>query len=198
LALGNLTVAGGVNGPGHTCFLEGPLTEAFGDCVIGAQGTGRFIQTGGVHRIAATDLVLGGDSGFGTYVLDNTASLSVSSDVLVGSGFGTFQQLGGAARVARMQLGYAGGRGILNISGGTLTTLLDVNLGPAGEFQLGETAGGVGIGTQTGGSLACNLLSIANGASVASTGSYTLSGGTLDASTTRVGSSQSFGQVGNV
>ncbi len=102
---------------------------------IGNAGTGTFMQTGGTNTTEY--LYLSGWSGYeGTYELDGTGVLSVTSALNIGvRGTGIFTQLAGSNNAAVLFLGSARypqqgvvGDGTYNIRGGSLTV---------GDFYVG-------------------------------------------------------------
>jgi hypothetical protein len=142
---------------------------------VGFGGTGVFNQSGGSNTALGVSLgnVLGSS---GTYNLSNGASLNVSAGENIGThGTGVFNQTGGSHNVSAAHgviIGFSpDGSGTYTLSAGTLMV-------PNGPMYVGYS--GTGVFNQTGGS---NIVNGTNGlylgSSAGSSGTYTLSGGTL-------------------
>ncbi|MCX5670457.1 MAG: hypothetical protein NTU94_03945 [Planctomycetota bacterium] len=202
--IGAVSVGDFTNSPG-TYELSGSGSLTAFQQSVGALATGVFNQSGGANT-ATSRLVLGVTTGVtGTYNLTG-GNLDVKRDsvtpgspaiglVIVGDqGTGRFNQSGGAVRIdgprsidGILSLGLGGGMGSYTL-GGTGTLF-------ANEEYIGQntgTVGGVGDFNQTGGDHTVRR-NLNIGAYVTSTGSYTLSDGTLTvgaegySGTTRVG-----------
>lgn len=185
---GTTTIGGGLQvgvqatGDG-TYELSGDVTvqlDVGGNAVMGVSGTGRFIQTGGVHHVGDELRIAMNAGARGTYELGG-GDLSVTGFGVFGwNGEGTFKQSGGTHTAGRrLYLGYrASGVGGYELGG---TSVLSAT---AGE-QIGYE--GTGTFTQTGGThqVTGNLvLGYASGGN----GTYTMEDGTLDVvGTLRVG-----------
>ena len=149
------------------------LTIQFG-VFIGESGKGQVVQSGGTHADSA--LILGGNFGSsGTYTLSGGASLSSSSNQVIGfNGTGLFNQTGGNNTVGNaLILGQnASGVGTYNLSGG----LLQANI---------ETVGGFGTGTFTQSINSTNIVSgqlnigVLSAGPIKGSGTYTMKGGYL-------------------
>ncbi len=133
-------------------------TSGAGDEIVGYNGTGHFIQSGGTNTINRGIIYVGFFGGSsGTYNLSGTGNLEAnfSSEWVGYKGTGSFTQTGGTNTVdfGSIKVGVLGGFGNYTQSGGTTTV-------QNGSVSLGGPAG---------------------------VGSYTLSGGTLSAPTIYVG-----------
>lgn len=170
--------------------------------IIGFNGSGTYIQSGGTN--AATSLTLGLHAGsVGTYVLSGSGDLSgASSTRTIGaSGTGVFTQSGGTHSASSIVLGRnAGGSGTYTLSGGTLTAdgvsvgsngtgtfnqsggnlngLVTINSGSVFNQSGGVRTGNVSVGS--GGAYLLN--SGTSSGSVGGSGVFTMNGGTLNAS----------------
>jgi autotransporter-associated beta strand protein len=133
---------------------------------VGYSGTGTFVQTGGTNDIQSGLFV--GYYGNGRFDLGDSAQITVHAGESVGEiGTGIFNQTGGTnSAISGLNLGWAtGSLGTYNLSGvGQLT---------AGPERIGWAAG-TGTFTQTGGT------NSASSVIIGTTGSYTLSAGTLN------------------
>ena len=151
--------------------------------VIGYDGDGDFIQSGGTNTLIAKllvgynngstssytqtagtthvngDLDLGFESGAtGTYNLSGTGSLTVSAEHLAYAGSGNFNQSGGTHSVGDLAVGvYSGSQGIYTQSGGTLNVGNLVNLAGHSTFNLDG-----GTLNLTGSTLAVDVFRIGN------------------------------------
>jgi hypothetical protein len=147
--------------------------------IIGSSGTGTFNQTGGTNTVTgANGLSVGDGAGsMGTYKLSGTATLSVNRNEIVGKyGTGTFDQTGGTN----------------TMTGGAYDLSVGDNTGSIGTYKLGGTAllsvkrneivgnSGTGSFEQTGGTNSATKLYL--GFNAGSSGSYTLSAGSLSTS----------------
>ena len=156
------------------------LLDVGSNTLVGVHGSGRFIQTGGVHSVGG-ELRMGryGGSG-GTYELSG-GELAVTSFSMLGwGGEATVQQSGGTyTAVGRIYIGYRAAAVAAYELGGT--GLLSATAGEHIGYE------GTGAFTQTGGTheVTGNLfLGYASGGS----GIYRMQGGTLEVSDTlRVG-----------
>ncbi|MBL0150492.1 MAG: choice-of-anchor D domain-containing protein [Ideonella sp.] len=130
VTLGGMFIANGANSNGTYTFEDGVLNSG-SFALIGLQGTGQFIQKGGVHD--AGDVSLGFQStGTGTYSL---------------SGSGTTFNVG-TATTGSLLVGDTG-QGVFNMTGGTLNiNNNDIN---TAAFVVGDKAGSSGVFTQSGG-----------------------------------------------
>jgi hypothetical protein len=170
--------------------------------VVGYSGLGNFNQTGGTNTITNGQLALGYGYGgnadaTGTYTLGSGASLLASNsyEEFGFAGVGNFNQTGGSNTItsAGLIVGYGGTNGISGTGNyilGSGATLLASN----SYEQIGFR--GVGNFNQTGGSNTITGqeldLAVNSGA-----GTYTLSGGTLNAPKAYVGgSSTGAGGIG--
>jgi hypothetical protein len=178
VTLGSLTLnlTGGTAGAANTISISANTLSASGE-TIGSSGSGAITQNGGGNAINGP-LVLGDNAGsIGTYTLSGTGSLA---DTSVGEsvgyfGSGVFNQSGGSNTATQLEIAeYSGSSGTYNLSGtASLTT-------KGGLETIG--AGGGGSFDQSGGTNTVSAGSLLIGGNSNSTGSYTLSGGILDAS----------------
>ncbi len=152
-----------------------------GEVDIGYNGIGNFTQTGGGNY--GLSLQLGENAGSsGAYSLSG-GTLGVEYVAIGYSGSGNFTQTGGTHNDLALVLGSgAGSSGTYTLSGGTLS----VN---ANDGEVGELIGDFGIGnfTQTGGANSITNSGLTLATQVGSSGTYTLSGGTLSAGFEEIG-----------
>ena len=166
----------------YTLSGTGTLMTADGSAeTIGDDGTGTFIQTGGVNLVGAggmdSQLIMGGlDGSAGTYALSGTGSLAVDGNEYVGeSGTGVFNQSGGMNTVnGGLYLGEFSSTGTFLLSG---TGTVSVGFG---EYVGNQ---GTGIFNQSGG---VNLINgpdgnLFLGEFQGETGTYILSAGSVTA-----------------
>ena len=171
---------------GTLSAIGNPLEVGGNQPTIGGTGRGVLDQTGGTFLISGLDgsnppqltgsLVLGSETtGIGTYNLSGTGSLSVALFEMVGAnGTGTFNQSAGSHIVGtNLYLGYNSG------SNGTYSLNGTGSLGVIGSEAVGYN--GTGIFSQSGGTnnVERNLL-ISRYPLTGSSGTYNLSGGTLN------------------
>jgi fibronectin-binding autotransporter adhesin len=142
--------------------------------VIGVNGTGTFVQTGGVNvtnrvRIASAAGSTGiYDLSGGSLAATNTSTLL--SEFVGDSGTGTFAQTGGSNSSASLGVGvFAGANGTYSLSG---TGVLSIT----GSELLGDS--GSGVFYQSAGANTAGYLFV--GANAGATGRYNLSGGSLN------------------
>ena len=185
LNLGRDFVIGRESGTGTLNMTGGTITKT-GDekFIVGHNnGVGTVVQSGGTIS-ANNELYIGNENAgaSGTYTLSGTGALNVSNEVVVGR---------------------EGGTGILNVNGGTLTTSGNGNMYVGrrnGTGTLTQTAGtisvnrefGVGtrddnkIGTGTYNLSGTGLITVANnifiGKELGSSGTMTMTGGTMTGS----------------
>jgi T5SS/PEP-CTERM-associated repeat protein len=189
VGIDGLYIAGGLLTSGTVNLSAGQLTVD-GSEVVGDVGNGAVIQSGGTHTIAGPLYVGGFDSpaGSGTFTLSNVSFGSASGTVYVGyAGKGVFNQNSGTHTAGTLYLGYnAGSSGTYTLSGGSL------NVSNTGDlFNTFVGFKGTGVFNQTGGSN--NIASfLILGYFAGSSGTYTLSGGTLF-----VASEEAVGDSGN-
>ena len=167
----------------------GALSTSTTDEIVGGNGAGTFNQTGGTNAIYVSaqnlsfELILGNISGStGTYQLSGNGSLVVNGIEVVGnSGAGSFIQSGGSNTIFdptggkfSLRIGVSSGsNGAYTLSGGSLTTVGNEDVGANGTGTFNQTGG---INSITGfGTL---NVGISNGSS----GSYSISGGTINVS----------------
>jgi hypothetical protein len=203
---------GGADGPFSstgtgTYYLSGGLlsvgTDGYTGEIVGASGTGSFVQTAGTNTPGYLDVGLGyGHKGIGNYQLTG-GSLSVASIELIpdGDSTGSFIQTGGTNSSASLSVGQ-GGNGTYQLQGGSLTVLGNEYLGFSGGSSLSAC---VADFFQTGG---CNTIASGGNLDIeASTGTssaiYTLSQGALTISgqmdiLNRSGGPNSLVQTGGV
>jgi hypothetical protein len=158
----------------------GGSVTALGAFVVGeaSQLANLYDLSGGSVAVTGGDMNLGSGAGVGTLKVRGTGSLSISGAGNLGVGptsSGTLNLSGGSITLGADNAGTAScvvgnsGTGVLIVSGGLLTTPF---------MTLGQNAGALGTGTQTGGTVSITTnLSIGE----ASTGNnmYTISAGTL-------------------
>ena len=155
------------------------LSAGSGGETLGVNGTGTFLQFGGINTVTGGNLFLGGASSTsnGTYNL-NSGQLTVTIGEYVGdAGIGNFTQSGGnntfgSSFSGGLYIGYAyaNSSGTYSLSSGQLS----------GAFADNEYVGYTGTGTflQTGGSntTSSGNLYIGYGFAGSGSGNYTLSG----------------------
>jgi hypothetical protein len=175
--------------------LQGGSLSIGTSITIGA-GTGRgsLTQSGGSlfsnSSVSPATAYLGGDAGSrGDYFL--TGGSASLGDVNVGyHGDGAFSQSSGTAGVRQLLVGYTGGKGTANLSGGVLNSA-NVDVG-----NLFFSGGPSGVFNQSGGvHNIAGTLTIVPASGV--TREYNLSGGTLNASAV-VGPLNQTGGVANI
>lgn len=154
----------GIGGNG-TYNLSAGVVDGGAGTAVGLQGTGKFVQTGGIHR---TDNLVLGSSAFarGTYDF-SSGNITVRTNLFVGdAGTGIFTQSGGDQTVTNVAIlgNMAGASGTYNLKDGTLTVG-------------GETIGssGTGMFQHSGGTNTADSLEL--GSLAGSSGKYTLTGG---------------------
>jgi hypothetical protein len=163
----------------------GTLSLTNGTTYVGYFGSGVFNQTGGAlltGDLAIADLAFGGtNSGStGVYTLSGSnATLTVSNEFLtysVAAGSSTFNQSAGTHTVNIMQIGDSSTfPATYNLSGGTLS-LHTMFLGYVGNGAFNQSGGSNAV------SLALYVGYGISGTNPASSGTYTLSAGVLNAS----------------
>jgi len=198
----------------------GSLTVANGadtaNEIVGNNGTGSFIQSGGTNTVGGT-LTLGSNSGSsGSYTLSGTGSLTATNETIGFFGAGAVTQSGSSTNTVGSTLtigSQSGANGSYTLSGGNLSVgsqivggsgvggqasgTLTINGGTlsvgggygsinVGFFNVGD-AGQSGSYTQIGGSTTVSNALTLGGVSSAGTGNYTLSGGGLDAGSEIIG-----------
>ena len=157
----------GAQGGSGAYSLSGGSLAVNGAEYLGTDGgIGTFTQSGGTHTVSGF-LFLGTYGGTGIYSLSG-GSLAVSGFEYLANG--TFTQTGGSHTAQLIILG-AGSTGTYNLSGGSLQA--------SGGESIGD--GGLGIFNQSGGANIVSGLSLGTDAytGTAGTGTYTLSGGSL-------------------
>lgn len=161
-----------LGGTGSLCI------SSAGTEFVGCSGTGVFNQSGGTNSLGNNAvLYVGYNSGStGTYSLTGTGSLSVSLNEQIGiNGAGNFNQGGGTNTAgSAIYLGYdIASTGTYAMSDGTLDTI------GADQNGYSEYIGYCGTGNfnQSGGTNTASYIVL--GANSGSTGTYTLSSGTL-------------------
>ncbi len=181
-----LTIGDPAGSTGTFILIAGSLTGGIFE-YVGDSGTGNFNQGGGTNTAATLDIGLGAGS-TGAYTLSH-GTLNAQDENIGYSGAGTFNQSGGqnngGSDLSSLTLGVnSGSTGTYNLSG---TGAILVS-----GFECEEYVGysGTGIFNQSGGmNTVSDALYIAYNAG--STGSYTLTGGTLSASAIYVGGTKS-------
>jgi hypothetical protein len=166
---------------------------------IGYSGSGGFTQSGGTNSPGYTSLYIGYNSGSsGSYSLSGSGLLCANNQYVGYRGAGTFTQFGGTNSPSNyvipttLYLGYSGGSGTYNLSGGSLYGWYEyVGYGGAGSF------------TQSGGTNTISGGLLYLGYYPGTTGSYSLSGsGNLSAPGEYVGyasgSTAQFQQNGGI
>jgi hypothetical protein len=182
---------------------------------VGLIGAGTFNQTGGTHAVGY-NLSLAGNlySSEGTYLLRNSATLSVAGDEYIGeAGLGSFLQSGGSntlgshASPGNLYVGgspyFTGGVGTYSLSGGSLTVSGDVNIGGAPSSpgtvlvsgsSVANIAGNIWVGGTSGGQQSTGTLTVGGGSITASSltvyggSSFTQSGGSIAAGSVTIAS----------
>jgi hypothetical protein len=187
---GFLTQTGGINSVG--VLVEGYLPQATGTYTliagtlsnlsnypehIGGEGAGLFNQSGGLNECLNSIILSGGPGALGTYLLSggtlNLTSINFGYE-LIGSfdASGTFNQSGGSNLATGLTLGpVPSSTGTFSLSGGTLSVSTVECIGQGGNGSFTQTGGANIYG---GGGSELFL-----GSAAGSTGSYTLSAGTL-------------------
>ena len=146
---GNVTVAQnlfvGNFASGTYTLSSGLLMVVGGQSFIGYGGSGTFTQTGGTHNASFIQI---GNTGPGTYLLQNGSINALAEDMALNGGISTFTQTGGTNNVQAIRDGSfgAGGTGTINLSGGTLNVSDTIYLG-----GVGTTAVATGIFNVSGG-----------------------------------------------
>jgi hypothetical protein len=171
LGTGTLTIGMGNFAGSYTLSNDGTLqaqTE-----YVGRNSRGFFTQTGGSNT--TVDLYLGSDpdSGTGSYSLSG-GTLQTENAYIGSGGQGMLHQSGGSHTVTDLYVGYET-NGIASLSAGTLSVGRYMDVGREGE----------GTFTQTGGTLTVDQ-SLHLGYGHGSSGTYTLSGGSLQAAGRRL------------
>jgi fibronectin-binding autotransporter adhesin len=181
LVLGNASTGNGSYSLSGSGTLALPNT---GSVTIGSSGSGTLTQTGGTLSINNGSLSLGVNSGsHGTYSFSGgTLNWTTAGGFTIGgAGTGVFNQTGGtfSESLVTPVLGNAAttGNGTISLSGtGSL-----YSIGGAAGLTVGNA--GTGAVVQTGTTTMSIARSLDLGVTAGSTGSYSLSGGTLNAST---------------
>lgn len=154
--------------------------------IIGVDGVGQLVQTGGTNTIGDTfNMYLGLNSGSqGTYNL-SAGTLSGFNQIVGYSGVGQFNQSGGTNNVANLVIGdRATGQGAYAISGGGLAVSNNAVVGLLGTASMNITG--------TGSAYITNDLAINN------TSNVTLNGGTLRVNTVSAGLNRLIFQSGTL
>ena len=143
-----IDLTGGPMGSTTASTLSMPAnTLSGGGLIVGNNGRGAFIQSGGTNNVTANYLDLGFFSAStGTYTLSNTGILSVAGNEYIGdAGTGNFMQSGGSNTISGAHdlfLGFAAtGSGTYTLNSGTLSV--------GGNEYVGLTA--TGDANQSGG-----------------------------------------------
>ncbi len=199
LGSGTFAVTGLNNYSGDTTVSAGNLEIQGGRLpaayeVVGLSGTASLALSGGTNAIDW--LILGSQSGIGTYNLIGSGLLSASVDELIGSsGTGSFVQSGGTHSAAPLYFGFASGSsGSYTLSGSGLLFAPSENIGTrgtgnftqsggtnsvSGGIELGHFAGSAGTYHLNGGLLVLSALGLTQGSGAAA---FNFGGGTLGAS----------------
>jgi hypothetical protein len=153
-------------GPGQIFQVSHELTVGYNaPCILN--------QTGGTSAVSDRVYIGRNPGADGAYQLSGNGDFSVNEEQIGVQGHGAFVQSGGTHRIANtLYLGYsAGGSGLYQLSGGSLT---------ADKIVVGY-AGGTGVFQQSQGSntISHDLL-LGSLSDPASSGSYAISGGSLD------------------
>ncbi len=189
---------GGSSGT-YTLSGTGSLSVIGGDIeYVGLGGTGTFNQTSGTNTTFGLQLGLAGGS-TGIYTLSGTGSLSAQFETIGVSGVGNFNQSGGTNILtsdSNLGIGFfTGSTGTYTLSGGALSVAFGSEVvGSAGTGAFNQSGGSNTIGSSGyGGQLKIGALS-------GSTGTYTITGGTLTVigSTLLGGSSSGPGGTGTL
>ncbi len=130
---GNSLIIGNVGGSVGTYQLKGGALNATQRIIVGEDGLGAFMQTGGTNTVTM-DVSIGDHSGFATQANPDSYSMSggslTASAIQVGwNGYAVFAQTAGTVTTTTdvhfgggANGGQQYGRGIYNLSGGTLVT----------------------------------------------------------------------------
>jgi autotransporter-associated beta strand protein len=203
----SMAVGGGGANSNGTYNLTGPNAGAG---VSGRdQGTGSMTIGGG--SVSNDGNLFVGDSAtsFGTVNINTSGSLVVRNDIFVGRGNATAEGVmnlesgtvtaGGVGNGCWTAFGRSGGKGTLNMSGGSIksngsiffprdagsTGILNLSGGKLevvneGQFSMGDGGAGTGTMTQTGGIIETNNREFWVGQSAGTTATYNLSAGTIN------------------
>ena len=194
-ANGTYTISGGT--------LDFPGASNF---IIGNNGTGNFIQTGGtVTDVNANHFGMdlgAANAGNGNYTMRG-GTLDTNSAIHLGNGtnsVGTFNQSGGHARTALngawVTVGQGtGSTGTFNMSGGSfdVNTNADGGDGTNGQLHVGFGANSTGVVNQTGGVISTGH-QVTLGWGAGATGTYNISGATSGPNATVLNASQDSDQ----
>ena len=185
-------------------------TLSTGMTYVGYDGPGTFTQAGGTHTVSS-DLVLALGSGPGTYTLTN-GTLSTFLTSVGENGIGTFTQAGGTHTVTTdLAVGDQSGQGAYYLNGGVLSTATTyVGRGyyaqssssgtfaqaggtntVAGTLWVGDFSGSSGTYTLSGGSLMTGSATVGS----AGSGAFTQTGGTQTVANTLTLADQAGGQA---
>ncbi len=176
-----LWVGGGSSSSG-TYNLSGGFLDVAG-VNVGVSGRGAFTQSGGTNTNGGVSIG-GGSSSIGTYNLSGSGLLSAGCECVDGSRTASFTQTGGTNAISDyLYLGLsAGNSGTYSLSStGQLTAACNESVGVSGSGSFTQSGGTntiSGTDSSCGLSLACNIYS---------SGTYTLTGGSLAAQNEFVG-----------
>jgi hypothetical protein len=179
---GNLALGIPAGATGNYSLDGTGVLTVLGSTVIGDSGTGKFLHSGG--KVDVSDITVASQSGSdGYYEINGVATVLNANWINIGHrGTGSFLQLAGNVTVTgNINIaGTAGISGSYELQEGNLQTE---------QLRIGDS--GIGTFTQSGGT---NTVATASGFSilvmaenVGSSGTYNLSGGTLNAETVFVG-----------
>ena len=186
---GDLILGNNSTGNGAYTLTGGGALNVSGYTFVGAQGQGTFTNDASNHNTQIL-VVAAGPASTGLYTLDGNGTLTVGAPGSTGfadigeQGYGTFTQTGyssntttiyGALDIGR----FAGGTGTLNLQGGTIEVAEGFAVvGDAGTGYVNQSGGSFTV--DSGGLAIGRGESLAVGAPVTGTGTYTLSAGQLN------------------
>jgi len=207
----DITIGYGTNNSGfYTLSGAGLLSvtnTSFAELIAQDEATATFNQTGGTNTTPG-GLIVGSDA-YGTYSLSGSGSLSITGGEVIGQqGDGTLIQSGGTNVTDTLIVGQYGGEAFYSLSGaGLLSVSGSEYLGDQLMFGGTATFNQSGGSNKTGGSLIVGEGSsgtysqsggtntvdgtLTLGSSANITGTYSLTGGVLSASTENIGSAGS-------
>ena len=163
------------------------------DLVVGMEGMGNFIQTGGIVNIN-DDIIIAQELGSsGTYDCNN--GVLCSSNLFVGlAGTGNFVQRGGTVNIFNdVLIGFPNTDGAYELSGGGLNIVGNLNVAQSGTGNFTQTGGIVNIEDNVGIGLEPNSI----GTYMLSEGELSI-GGRLDLSRLGTGTFKVFNSVLNI
>ena len=191
------TILGRGAGNSGTLNLNAGTHTNTGWTIVGDGGTGNFNQTGGSQ--VTGDMLLGINGGTGTYTVSGTGSATLSRYAIGGhrdvgtggTGTMTVNTTGTVTANGDFWVGTRGANATLNVQSGTLNANTWMMIG-----ETHQGGGSTGVVNQTGGVVGNAVTNGSGrfwvgtqegGATAASSGTYNLSGGTLNARNAAIG-----------